>query len=94
VRLANTKGKKAKRKARGKQIEEARRLVQLQKEREMKMAGIEIIPELKKKKKVRLVNYNIEVPFERVAPEFGNYFKQKLYWLYKNIFNCFFNIYY
>jgi pre-mRNA-splicing factor CDC5/CEF1 len=74
VRLANTKGKKAKRKARGKQIEEARRLVQLQKEREMKMAGIEIIPELKKKKKVRLVNYNIEVPFERVAPEFGNYF--------------------
>jgi hypothetical protein len=37
----------------------------------MKMAGIEIIPELKKKKKVRLVNYNIEVPFERVAPEFG-----------------------
>jgi pre-mRNA-splicing factor CDC5/CEF1 len=76
VRLANTKGKKAKRKARGKQIEEARRLVQLQKEREMKMAGIEIIPELKKKKKVRLVNYNIEVPFERVAPEFGNTFWQ------------------
>ena len=36
----------------------------------MKMAGIEIIPEIKKKKKVRLVNYNIEVPFERVAPEY------------------------
>ena len=43
----------------------------------MKMAGIEIIPELKKKKKVRLVNYNIEVPFERVAPEFGNTFWQR-----------------
>lgn len=37
------------------------------------MAGIEIIPEVKKKKKIRLVNYNIEVPFERVAPEFGIY---------------------
>lgn len=70
VRLANTKGKKAKRKARGKQIEEARRLVQIQKEREMKMAGIEIVPEVQKKKKVRVVNYNIEVPFERVAPEY------------------------
>ena len=45
--------------------------MQLQKDREMKMAGIEIIPEIKKKKKVRLVNYNIEVPFERVAPEFS-----------------------
>lgn len=43
VRLTNTKGKKAKRKARGKLIEEARRLVELQKHREMKMAGIEII---------------------------------------------------
>jgi hypothetical protein len=40
----------------------------------MKMAGIEIIPEVKKKKKIRLVNYNIEVPFERVAPEFGKFF--------------------
>jgi len=37
------------------------------------MAGIEIVPETKKKKKVRVVNYNIEVPFERVAPEYGNY---------------------
>jgi hypothetical protein len=43
----------------------------LQKEREMKMAGIEIVPEVKKKKRVRIVNYNIEVPFERVAPEFS-----------------------
>lgn len=43
MRLTNTKGKKAKRKARGKLIEEARRLVELQKHREMKMAGIEIV---------------------------------------------------
>lgn len=40
VRLANTKGKKAKRKARGKLIEEARRLALLQKKRELKAAGI------------------------------------------------------
>ena len=34
------------------------------------MAGIEIVPETKKKRKVREINYNVEVPFERVAPEF------------------------
>lgn len=37
----------------------------------MKMAGIEIVPDLKKKRKVRENNYNLEVPFERVAPEYG-----------------------
>lgn len=36
----------------------------------MKVAGIEIIPDVQKKKRVRVVNYNIEVPFERVAPEY------------------------
>jgi hypothetical protein len=41
ARLANTKGKKAKRKAREKQLEEARRLASLQKRRELKAAGIE-----------------------------------------------------
>ena len=41
ARLANTKGKKAKRKAREKQLEEARRLATLQKKRELKAAGIE-----------------------------------------------------
>lgn len=40
ARLANTKGKKAKRKAREKQLEEARRLAALQKRRELKAAGI------------------------------------------------------
>jgi pre-mRNA-splicing factor CDC5/CEF1 len=40
ARLANTKGKKAKRKAREKQLEEARRLASLQKRREMRAAGI------------------------------------------------------
>lgn len=66
VRLANTKGKKAKRKAREKTIEEARRLAQLQKQRELKAAGIDIVIP----KKVKGINYNEEIPFERTAPDF------------------------
>ncbi len=38
ARLANTKGKKAKRKAREKQLMEAKRLASLQKRRELKAA--------------------------------------------------------
>lgn len=62
ARLANTKGKKAKRKAREKQLEEARRLASLQKHRELKAAGIET---LKRSKRVRGIDYNAEIPFER-----------------------------
>ena len=40
ARLANTQGKKAKRKAREKQMEVARRLASLQKRRELRAAGI------------------------------------------------------
>lgn len=40
ARLANTQGKKAKRKAREKALEDARRLAMLQKRRELKAAGI------------------------------------------------------
>lgn len=61
VRLANTQGKKAKRKAREKQIEEARRLANIQKQRELRAAGIDIVV----KKKVKGMNHNAEVPFER-----------------------------
>ena len=68
VRLANTKGKKAKRKAREKQIEEARRLASLQKKRELKAAGIDFV--IKKKSNSKKMDYNIEVPFERKIPEF------------------------
>ena len=50
VRLANTKGKKAKRKAREKMIEETRRLSQLQKKRELDAAGIDYVQEFKKRK--------------------------------------------
>ncbi len=68
ARLANTKGKKAKRKAREKQLEEARRLAMLQKKRELKAAGIETV---KRAKRVRGLDYNAEIPFEKKpAPGF------------------------
>nr|CAI5843965.1 unnamed protein product [Callosobruchus analis] len=68
ARLANTQGKKAKRKAREKQLEEARRLAALQKRRELRAAGIEVAQRRRKK---RGVDYNAEVPFEkRPAPGF------------------------
>lgn len=68
ARLANTQGKKAKRKAREKQLEEARRLAALQKRRELRAAGIDV---KKKARKKRGVDYNAEVPFEKKpAPGF------------------------
>lgn len=69
ARLANTQGKKAKRKAREKQLEEARRLAALQKRRELRAAGIEVRARRKKK---RGVDYNAEVPFEK-RPALGFY---------------------
>ena len=54
ARLANTKGKKAKRKAREKQLEEARRLASLQKRRELKAAGIDTVKRAKRVKGDRL----------------------------------------
>ncbi|KAJ3058680.1 Cell cycle serine/threonine-protein kinase cdc5/MSD2, partial [Rhizoclosmatium hyalinum] len=65
ARLANTQGKKAKRKAREKQLEEARRLASLQKRRELKAAGIET--NLKPRKK-RGMDYNADIPFQKRAP--------------------------
>lgn len=64
VRLANIKGKKAKRRAREKFIEKTRQLAQLQKQRELKAAGIEYVIEKKKKKKKIEIDYNAEIPFE------------------------------
>ncbi|EEZ97534.1 cell division cycle 5-like protein [Tribolium castaneum] len=69
ARLANTQGKKAKRKAREKQLEEARRLAALQKRRELRAAGIEVNSRRKKK---RGVDYNEEIPFEK-RPAIGFY---------------------
>lgn len=71
ARLVNTKGKKAKRKAREKQLEEARRLAGLQKKRELKSAGIDVVLRLPRKKKKEM-NYNLDVPFQRQVPE-GNW---------------------
>jgi len=62
ARLANTKGKKAKRKAREKQLEEARRLAVLQKQRELRAAGIE--PKQQHKRKLG-IDYLEEIPFEK-----------------------------
>ena len=69
ARLANTQGKKAKRKAREKQLEEARRLAALQKRRELRAAGITV---QQKNKRKRGVNYNTEIPFEK-RPASGFY---------------------
>ncbi|KAJ2790005.1 Pre-mRNA-splicing factor cef1, partial [Coemansia helicoidea] len=63
ARLANTMGKKAKRKARERQLEEARRLAALQKRRELKAAGVEL--RVKKKKDKHHMDYNMEIPYER-----------------------------
>jgi len=68
ARLANTRGKKAKRKAREKQLEEARRLAALQKKRELKASGIDVVLRLPRKKKKEM-NYNADIPFERNVPE-------------------------
>ncbi|KAJ4879085.1 Cell division cycle 5-like protein [Raphanus sativus] len=65
ARLANTRGKKAKRKAREKQLEEARRLASLQKRRELKAAGI---GGRHKNRKRKGIDYNAEIPFEKRAP--------------------------
>ncbi|XP_071691945.1 cell division cycle 5-like protein [Rutidosis leptorrhynchoides] len=65
ARLANTKGKKVKRKAREKQLEEARRLASLQKIRELKAAGID---NRDRKTKRKGIDYNVEIPFEKRPP--------------------------
>lgn len=65
ARLANTRGKKAKRKMREKQLEEARRLAALQKRRELKAAGISTARKYKPRKGI---DYAEEVPFEAAPP--------------------------
>lgn len=65
ARLANTRGKKAKRKAREKQLEEARRLASLQKRRELKAAGID---GRQRRRKQKGIDYNAEIPFEKKPP--------------------------
>ncbi|KAL5048473.1 hypothetical protein BDW71DRAFT_196121 [Aspergillus fruticulosus] len=64
ARLANTQGKKAKRKARERQLEESRRLAVLQKRRELKNAGINIKVVTRKPGEM---DYNADIPFEKPA---------------------------
>ncbi|KAF6801172.1 pre-mRNA splicing factor [Colletotrichum sojae] len=66
ARLANTQGKKAKRKARERQQEESRRLAALQKRRELKTAGINIKVVTRKKGQM---DYNADIPFEKKAAQ-------------------------
>ena len=73
ARLANTTGRKAKRKAREKQLLEARRMAQLQKRRELKAAGIikgdgKPRPNRRKKRNADEIDYNDEIPFLTPAP--------------------------
>lgn len=73
ARLANTQGKKAKRKAREKQLEEARRLAALQKRRELRAAGMGVRRgALSHNRRKRGVDYNAEIPFEK-QPASGFY---------------------
>ena len=60
ARLANTRGKKAKRKAREKGIAEARRLAALQRQRDLRAAGLGSSIS----HKVRGINYVKEIPFQ------------------------------
>lgn len=69
ARLANTRGKKAKRKAREAQLDEARRLASLQKRRELKAAGIYTSRfEGRKRRQGSNMDYDAEIPFQRLPP--------------------------
>lgn len=75
ARLANTQGKKAKRKARERQLEESRRLAVLQKHRELKHAGINVKVVTRKPGQM---DYNADIPFEKpAAPGFYDTLEEK-----------------
>lgn len=69
ARLANTQGKKAKRKAREKMLEDARRLASLQKRRELRSAGLSSSGVARGGRGSGsgwgTMNYNNEIPFEK-----------------------------
>lgn len=72
ARLANTQGKKAKRKAREKMLEESKRISLLQKRRELKAAGVKVSLESKNKKRRKEFDYNADIPHEH-EPQLGLY---------------------
>jgi len=71
ARLANTQGKKAKRKGREKMLAQAKRMADLQKRRELKQAGL-ISGQAKRKARKRLkggdIDLGVEIPFHKPAP--------------------------
>lgn len=67
ARLANTQGKKAKRKARERMLDESKRIALLQKRREMKAAGIKVSLTLRNKKKEQF-DYATDIPHHRKPP--------------------------
>ena len=66
ARLANTMGKKAKRKARQRLLDEAKRISNLHKRKELQEAGLNYRGFTLKYKGL---NYNQEIPFKMTAPE-------------------------
>lgn len=69
ARLANTQGKKAKRKQREKMLSQAKRLADLQKRRELKQAGLlSGRARTRSRKRQREVDYATEIPFHKQAP--------------------------
>jgi len=71
ARLANTQGKKAKRKSRERMLAQAKRMADLQKRRELKQAGL-ISGQAKRKARRRLkggdIDLGVEIPFHKPAP--------------------------
>ncbi|GEQ70995.1 hypothetical protein JCM33374_g4676 [Metschnikowia sp. JCM 33374] len=72
ARLANTQGKKAKRKDRERMLEESKRVALLQKRRELKAAGINVGLTSKNKARRKEFDYNADIPHER-QPKPGIY---------------------
>ncbi|GAX12929.1 pre-mRNA-splicing factor CDC5/CEF1 [Fistulifera solaris] len=66
ARLANTQGKKAKRKERERMLAQAKRLADLQKRRELKQAGL-LSSQPKRKKRSRDIDLGAEIPFYKPA---------------------------
>lgn len=68
ARLANTQGKKAKRKDRERMLNESKRISLLQKRRELKAAGVNVSLELRNKRKRTEFDYNADIPHEHAPP--------------------------
>lgn len=73
ARLANTQGKKAKRKARERLLDEAKRMANIEKSKDMKLAGLGSlkidtrIRDSRRKSGREELNYNAEIPFAKEA---------------------------